>query len=559
MTMDLEEYESLSPEEQAKVFRESLIREKGALLLRAHEPDRMVRALSEEELYLILKEMDLEERSEILRHATLPQLFFVSDIECWSRDRLNPEGFVRWLETLRSADDGRLFAWLLQGDYEMIVTGLKKVIQVHKVEREYAMDEILGDTPYFTLDENYFIAVREQDFETVRRAFEVLFENHRGRYVALLEGVIAEIEEQTEEEAYRVRERRLAEMGFPDAESAHKIYRPLTRGEFESFPRKDPRSDAPASSAPTFGSENFRTGVPNYLTLWSKGRLFLDDALLHLSQEHPEHLEAVQEELAWLANKVIAADGIDFSSEERVRRGVERARSYVNLGLELLAGHDLSRASGLLTERWLETIFRWGMTPVLELRDRVQSLVRAYWEGRSAYLLNFLDPPYEFIFQGLHLPVPEFHDPGIQGEAAALRDFQTPQDLERTRQAVSQVEALHAVLDRKLRGFFSDFRERDPRSDAFRPMNAVLSQLFILFTVSGDFRYRPLVKNEFKEFLKKGLVKKEEFLGLLFTPEEKDLLRPLWSLAFEWLREEAERLKPETFQPKYLTKFEWAG
>ena len=49
-------------------------------------------------------------------------------------------------------------------------------------------------------------------------------------------------------------------------------------------------------------------------------------------------------EQAALGDAGLACDGIDFSSEEKVRRGVERARCYVNIGLELLSHRDLERA-----------------------------------------------------------------------------------------------------------------------------------------------------------------------------------------------------------------------
>ncbi len=177
--IDFEQFESLDPEKQAEIFRQSPIKEKGDLLIRAHQPSGLVRGLSQEEFFLIAKEMDNEERSEILRFADLPQLCFFSDIECWTKDRISPKGFMTWLETLHLADDSKLLQWLVYGDYELVVSGFKMMIQIVKAEREYATDELLGDTPYFTLDENYVIAEREENLETVRRAFEVLFEQNR--------------------------------------------------------------------------------------------------------------------------------------------------------------------------------------------------------------------------------------------------------------------------------------------------------------------------------------------------------------------------------------------
>ena len=235
--MDQEDFERLNPEEQERVFHQASFEERGELILRSHNPARLTQSLSQEELYLVTREMDLEERSEIIRYANLAQLFFISDIDCWKKDRLDPKNFVRWLETLQRGDEARLFAWLVEMDYETVVSGFRSLVEVVKPEYEYPSDEVLGDRPYFTLDERYFILANEENLETVRRAIEILFENHHGRYTAILEGILGELDYELEEEAFQNRTRRLAERGFPDTETAHHIYRPISKQEFENHPQ----------------------------------------------------------------------------------------------------------------------------------------------------------------------------------------------------------------------------------------------------------------------------------------------------------------------------------
>jgi len=230
-----EEFEKMEPEEQARIFQESPVSEKADLILHSHEPERLAQSLSQEELYLVTRQMDIEERGEILRYANISQLFFVSDIDCWKKDRFSFPGFLKWLDTLRQSDERRLFVWLAEMDYETVVSGFKGLVHVSKPDWEYAMDEILKDRPYFTLDQQYYIYVKQEDYETVRRAFELMYEHHRGRYAAILEGIIGEMDDVLEEEAYRKRGMRLADRGFPDQESAQSIYRPITEEEFNEI------------------------------------------------------------------------------------------------------------------------------------------------------------------------------------------------------------------------------------------------------------------------------------------------------------------------------------
>jgi len=163
--MDRNTFESLSSEEQARVFHEIPFRERADLILRATRPDYLTKTLSPEEFYLVTREMDPEERVEIVCYASMPQLFFLADIDCWKKDRISGRGFVQWLETLYNADEARLLAWFDQMDYEMIVAAFQKITQVMKPDREYATDEILQDKPFFTLDEYYHVFCREENRE----------------------------------------------------------------------------------------------------------------------------------------------------------------------------------------------------------------------------------------------------------------------------------------------------------------------------------------------------------------------------------------------------------
>lgn len=539
--MDQEAFEQLSQEEQERIFHQTPFRERGDLLLHSHNPTRLTQSLTQEELYLLTREMDLEERGEILRYASLPQLFFISDIDCWKKDRLHSKSFVRWLETLLEADEARLLAWLVEMDYETVVSGFKGLVRVLKPEWEYPSDELLGDQPYFTLDERYFISVKEENLETVRRAIEILFENTRGRYAAILEGILGEMDYELEEEAFQKRSIRLAERGFPDPETAHHIYRPLSKEEFERFPRKslgEPRGKA-----------------PSYLILWSHERFFLDEVLLLFRDQPPEVREGLEEELAWLSNKIIASEGVDFASEERVRRGIERARRFVNIGLEDLSGRDLSRAREIVTQRWLEVIFRWGMTQLLGLRESAREILNHYWKGEQKVFFFFLEDPYRPIFRGLFEQVPEYFDPEIRDDPDRLRDFKELREVEKTRNALLQIRRIHEILDRTSPSLFDrlnlEFREQESGGLLF----PLLGSLFASFVLNGKVSTLPLSEREVTRFLQKGfedspsgrILKrdlKDQFLDPLLSNADRELLRPLWALVFQRLEEELGALDP---------------
>ncbi|HLD50066.1 MAG TPA: DUF6178 family protein [bacterium] len=571
--MNFEEFEALKPEEQAKIFHQTPFKERGDLLLRSHHPLSLAQSLSAEELYLLVREVDLEEKSEILRFASLPQLFFISDVDCWKKDRVNPKGFTDWLKALLAADENKCLQWLLEMDYETVVTGLKKVANVMKPDREWAADELLGDIPYFTLDDQYYIFVKEEELESVRRVFELLYENFRGKYFSFLEGMMAELEDELEEQAYHRREIRLSERGFPDFETAHQLYRPMTREEFEVFPLK--------KGSPPAGDSDARekNPLPNYPVLWSADRLFLDEVLILFRDDPTGDRERLEEELAWLSNKVIAAEGVDFSSEEHVRQGIEKARSFVSIGLESMTGRDLSKARAMLRERWLEIIFRWGVTQLMALREEALAIIREEWNAKREVFLEFLNPPYDSIFKGLLLSVPEFHDPAAKGDLSSLRDFRTLDEILRSRQAVHQVAQMHRLLKKSSPAAWMTWKQERAKGNTGITLFSVLGTLFSKFVlkekIKGEAFLRPpqLVSFIEKGFEQKGPRRflkpewKEKFERVILRPEAEEskreilrsaqddaaLMRPLFSLVFDDLEDDFSRLDPASLDPRFIS------
>lgn len=538
--MDLDHFESLTPEEQAKIFHHSTFKERAELIRHSHQPLALIQALSHEELYLLTKEMDIEERSEVIKYATLPQLFFISDIDCWKKDRIDRDNFMEWLETLKTADEKVLLHWLLTMDYGMVVTGFQKIVKVLKPEWEFAADEILGDTPYFTIDQMYYVAVGEENLEIIRRIMEILFENNRGRYVSLLEGIMAEVEEQIEEEAYLSREGRLADRGFPDYETARKIYRPISAEEFEATPKKNAEL------------MKEKVQLPNYPMLWASERLFLDDVLLHINKAQDEFLENLHEELAWVSNKVLACQGIDFSSEDKVKRGIERARFFVSIGLEDLSGGDIEKAEKILTERWCENIFRWGISQLMSLKERIETVLKTYWKGHKLPFFDFLALPYDKIAQGILMSVPQYYDLSIKGSEDNLRDFKTLADVQRAGLSVMQIEKIHEVLAGNFPKTFGLFGETLEEKENPVTGVTVLGTLFAHFCLEGKPSLSQLPPEKVQKFVDRAFELqgprrqiqpelRQKFMSELHG-KDAALMSVFWSFIFQEIEDELGRL-----------------
>lgn len=553
--MNKEEFEQLNADEQSKVFEKLTVVEKAELFSFSHKPDQLAKTLSCEEIYLVTKALDLEEKCEIIKHASLPQLLFISDLDCWKEDRVQPKLFVHWLETLLEASKQKLFYWFLDMDYEMVLSGFRGLVQVLKPESEYAADEVLGDKSYFTLDNQYYVLAEEENLDTVKRAIEVIYENHRGRYAALMEGLLWEVSDEMEEEAFRMRNMRLQERGFPDHESAIQIYKPLSRNELESFPKKN------IVSKPLLDAR--KLALPHYLKLWKPEQSFLEDVLA-VMQEHLDVLGHIEEEFAWLSNKVISSSGIDFSSEEVIHHGVQRVRHVVNIGLEHLSQKDVYQAAQILNEYWLELIFRWGMTQLLELQAQASGLVSFYWKGAKKECLEFLSDTHENLFLGLLKKVPQFIPIKQVTDLDSLRDFHCLKEVDETRAELAPIEVMHSFLVSQFPNLFHRIiLEKKRNSEKHITLKALMGNLFVSYVLRKKMSVKEISEKEVQEFLNKGFIQadgkkrikdelRDQFLEKNFTKEQLDVLKPLWQTVFSQIEEEIGGLDPTALDLRFI-------
>lgn len=561
LAMDRRQFESLDTKEQARLFYESHFRERADLLLHSREPEGLAQSLTPEELYLVTREMAPEERADVICYASAQQLLFLSDIDCWKKDRISTRRFIDWLETLLRTNERKVLEWFSQMDYEMLVASLKKVMHVVKPEWEYPSDEILRSHPYFTLDQYYHIFVKEDDVETVKRVIECLYERNHGRYVALLEGVMSELDGEMEEEAYHLREMRLADRGFPDRESAYRVFQSISKAEFQKSPSKD-----------TFegrrGDSTRERQLPDYPMLWSAEKLFLDEVLLLFGQDPPAVQEQIREEFVWLSNKMIAWEGIDFASEARVRGGLERVRYYVNIGVEALSGGDLSQAHEIMRTRWLELILRWGFTQLLRLREEAEKIGGECPKGSFEPFLHFLEVPYENVLRGLLQFVPHYFDRQPLAHVLQLRDFKCLSEVEETRRVLSTVRAVKDYFVRLFPNFLLRIVIQSRRGQNHPTLFPLMGTLYARFVLGEKISDRPLSKGQLTLFLKKGFVKKgrlqvldpgqrQKFLERSFSAKERAGLHPLWVEVFKRIEDEFGRLDPsQRVDNRFVTSLE---
>ncbi|MBW2010980.1 MAG: hypothetical protein JRI32_04870, partial [Deltaproteobacteria bacterium] len=208
-------------------------------ILEMHQPAALVHSFPEQDFYFFIYDIGLEDSLPLLQLASARQWDYIIDMEIWDKDRIKMESVAQWFDLFLQADPDRLSKWLLYEKTEFIEFYLFKNIEV-KI-REHDQDPSSFGDDFFTYDDTYYIRFVDYPFdpETDRKTKEFrrfflkkVLDRFAGvdhvRYQQILHESLAVNPSEFEEEAYRLRNVRLAEKGFLPFDEAIGIYQPLS-------------------------------------------------------------------------------------------------------------------------------------------------------------------------------------------------------------------------------------------------------------------------------------------------------------------------------------------
>jgi hypothetical protein len=337
---------------------------------------------------------------------------------------------------------------------------------------------------------------------------------------------------------------RLAERGFPSPEIARQVYRPMSDAQFLEFPKKD---------ITLLKNEN-AIDAPQYPVKKPDSDLFLDHVFVLFSDQDPKILEGIQEEMAWLSNKVIAAEGIDFANERRVVWGIERVRRIMSLGLEILSKNNRDEAKIILSEHWAETIFKRALYDLKKLRDGAFGIVKKYWLGNTEAFYSFLDVPYEGLFRGLLQPVPRYCESNPKDQTFDYIDFKSREEISNIHTLIQQVELVHERLSNLAGDIFKKIIKQQEDEKEIT-LISLLGTAFALFCIKKKTKRLSLTSAEVQAFLKTAFKRQgekrclDEALKKAFmeqiSPRHSDALSLLYAELWHRLDSELASLDPK--------------
>jgi len=327
-------------------------------LLASAETRSRIRRLPPVQLFFGLKELSDEEVAQLAPHISQEQWRAVIDLDIWSRDRANTRELINLQRHILLNEDSVASKLVGAPDPELWELAFAKLMKIHpKIEEEVEGEPKEGD--YFETPDNEYLIVlpRNPELARILRAILIRLYQLDPKWTRIrLESARFRTPTELTESAYEKRTRRVEEMGFQDYYEAVEIYAPLVQG--ETWPVKEK------------GKEQVST-LPAPARLPESGGLFLMQVLAYLSRSRD--ISPLLEELFFVCNKILTADRASPAEPRLVRKGIRKALTGMNLGLNLWSDGNFERAAVGVQEHYLQSFFRLGHTRLLELREKAQA------------------------------------------------------------------------------------------------------------------------------------------------------------------------------------------
>ncbi|RNC71403.1 MAG: hypothetical protein ED859_04435 [Desulfuromonadales bacterium] len=323
------------------------------LILADPKAKELTRSLPEHDFYWLLADIGINDASELWEFASPEQRTFILDLELWDRWNFSSAKAYEWLCHLLEAGEEAVTEQIPYLDLELLLLMLAEEIAVGGGVGELASDDERTADWDHSFDNVYFITFRNPKHgRAVGTLLDIIFRNDHELYQGLMEGVRGEVGSELEELAFQFRSARLADLGFPELEEAQSLYARLDPATFTL-------ADDKKMSAPTAASPPALTGHADSLLNRAMSRAWSD---------------IIDQELSYLINSALVADGAALHDREAMQRILERVHGYVNIALEHLAGTDEEKASSILAGEHLKRLFQLGFGIVIGLRRRAEGL-----------------------------------------------------------------------------------------------------------------------------------------------------------------------------------------
>ena len=401
------EFQALSFPEKRSYLGTASAKEMMDLIISDPAGKRLTASMAPQEFFWLVKEIGETDALGLLEMASADQCLFILDLELWEGWTFSEEKACHWLACFIEGGEPRMHELLGQLDFEFLQLFLGRELMVGGGIGDHSNDEERFADYDHTFDGVFLLSFKNPKHSQVIGSFlSLLIKLDNPLYTALMEGIKGDVDLELEEQCQRFRTGRLEDLGFPPLDEALSIYARVNPASFQLH------GDKSLSPAGEGGSLIPITGR--------------DDTLLFRALVRADS-ETLMQELNYLVNSALVAEGGAFSESEAMQVVLRRVLGYLNIALEMLCTGDEHKAAALLAGEELKRLFQLGYSVVLELKFSAQGT-------------QTVDYPSGKLLAGLKAKRPRFYrglDPdGIDG----YREFKDSGDVKRSAALLRQLQ-----------------------------------------------------------------------------------------------------------------------
>ncbi|MDY6824081.1 MAG: DUF6178 family protein [Thermodesulfobacteriota bacterium] len=421
-------------------------REAMDMILDAKDAMPMVHSFAEQDFYFLVNEIGPHDAIELLSLASNKQWEYMLDVSVWQQDEIHIDSVVQWFDLLMRADANRFRKWMITDKAPFLELFLYYNLEVGMLEHD--QDPSVFGPEFFTFDDLYYVRFvkkgkcgmdtdeKADDFrQKVLYGFlKRLAEQDYEAYMEVLFYTANVLPAEAEEEAYRLRNVRLAEKGLLPFEEAVGVYRYVRRAD------QLPEKGAPA------GILDAKMPVPFSPTTMIDRTTVFSQALACIDSQ--EALQELQTEFAALCNRIAVSDRMAVKEKKDLAHVVDKACGYIHIGLqEVIEGDappDAGEAAALMGRYFITDIFRLGYSAVSTLKRQADKWYLTSWTIGHKMPLVFWGERRQGALGGLLVKRPLYYDQYQDG--GIYREFQTPSEVAATRDILDEVMMLDRLL-----------------------------------------------------------------------------------------------------------------
>jgi len=531
----------------------------------------LVHSFAEEDLAFLIHDIGPDDAMDLIAMASERQWEYILDVESWDKDRLNLTSVTEWMGRMIAADPRRFVRWMAAEKPQLMEYLLFHSIEV--VVREHDQDPSDFADGFMTWDDVFYFRVASEKYapdataefmqqhqDLITTMMHLLIEDDHVFYQETLLRSASVIPAETEEEAFRLRNFRLAEKGFLPFHEAVGVFQSISVKQLKKRKKTlkeipDPDFFVPAPISPAAMMDDDR--------LFAQALKKITDFKL---------LQQLQTEFAGVCNRLIAAEPDPVRSRDQLKAIVKKACGWISMGLERLIlsdpdGRDEKTVEYIKTYPLID-LFRTGYGEIAALRHKATAWRDGSWFVKNKLPLSFWGERRVGVIGGILLSRPRFYDPLQRGNL--YREFETLSDIETARGLLAEVMEWDRLFSRLSVPGKSLAKNRSIGFDTLvltlwarhciglpvDPAPISLSDFRPFFAdLWEQDRTPPAIKDSRKAALLKWLAEKSKQSEVDISKAMGNALEDL----FDEIAENYGAVRPENLDPRFISLFLLAG